>query len=46
VKRATGSGHKLDDAARRLPWFVDHLDATDNDYVTTARALAWSLDRD
>jgi integrase len=39
-------GHKLDDAARQLPWFVEYLDATDNDYVTTAAALAWSLDRD
>ena len=39
-------GHKLDDAARQLPRFVEHLDATDNDYVTTAAALAWALDRD
>ena len=39
-------GHKLDDAARQLPWFVEYLDATDNDYVTTAAALAWALDRD
>jgi integrase/recombinase XerD len=21
-------GHKLDDAARQLPWFVEHLNAT------------------
>jgi hypothetical protein len=39
-------GHKLDDAARQLPWFVEYLDATDHDYVTTAAALAWGLDRD
>jgi integrase/recombinase XerD len=39
-------GHKLDDAARQLPWFVDSLVASDNDYVTTAAALAWALDRD
>ena len=39
-------GHKLDDAARQLPRFVEYLDATDNDYVTTAAALAWALDRD
>ena len=39
-------GHKLDDAARQLPWFVEYLDATDNDYVTTTAALAWALDRD
>lgn len=39
-------GHKLYDAARQLPWFVEYLDATDNDYVTTAAALAWALDRD
>ncbi|HEX5971082.1 MAG TPA: tyrosine-type recombinase/integrase [Gemmatimonadaceae bacterium] len=38
-------GHKLDDAARQLPWFVEHLDATGHDYVTTAAALAWALDR-
>ena len=39
-------GHKLDDAARQLPWFVEYLDASDSDYVTTAAALAWALDRD
>jgi hypothetical protein len=39
-------GHKLDDAARQLPWFVDYLDAAGHDHVTTAAALAWSLDRD
>lgn len=39
-------GHKLDDAARQLPWFVEHLNATNNEYVTTTAALAWSLDRD
>jgi integrase/recombinase XerD len=39
-------GHKLDDAARQLPWFVEYLDATGNDYVTTAAALAWALDRE
>jgi integrase/recombinase XerD len=39
-------GHKLDDAARQLPWFIDYLDATGNDYVTTTAALAWALDRD
>jgi integrase/recombinase XerD len=39
-------GHKLDDAARQLPWFVDYLDATHDDYVTTAAAIAWALDRD
>jgi hypothetical protein len=39
-------GHKLDDAARQLPWFVEYLDATDDGYVTKAAALAWSLDRD
>jgi integrase len=39
-------GHKLDDAARQLPRFVEHLDATGDDYVTTAAALAWSLERD
>ena len=27
-------GHKLDDAARQLPWFVEYLDATGNEYVT------------
>jgi len=39
-------GHKLDDAARQLPWFVEYLDATDNEYVTVQAALAWALDRD
>jgi integrase/recombinase XerD len=39
-------GHKLDDAARQLPWFIEHLDATGNDYVTVTAALAWALDRD
>ncbi len=39
-------GHKLDDAARQLPWFVEYLDATDNEYVTVTAALAWALDRD
>lgn len=39
-------GHKLDDAARQLPWFVEHLDATGNDYVTVMAAIAWALDRD
>lgn len=38
-------GHKLDDAARQLPWFVEYLHATGNDYVTTAAALASALDR-
>jgi integrase len=39
-------GHKLDDAARQLPWFVDHLDAAGHEYVTVTAALAWALDRD
>ena len=39
-------GHKLDDAARQLPWFVAHLDATDSEYVTIAAALTWSSERD
>ena len=40
-------GHKLDDAARQLPWFVEHLDATDAEYVTDRpRRSAWALDRD
>jgi integrase len=39
-------GHKLDSAARQLPWFVEYLDASGNDYVTTAAAVAWALDRD
>jgi integrase len=39
-------GHKLDDAARQLPWFVEHLDAAGNDYVTVTAAVAWALDRD
>jgi len=39
-------GHKLDSAARQLPWFVEYLDATDNEYVTVTAALAWALDRD
>jgi integrase/recombinase XerD len=39
-------GHKLDDAARQLPWFVDHLEAVNSEYVTVAAALAWSLERD
>jgi integrase/recombinase XerD len=39
-------GHKLDDAARQLPWFVDYLDAADSEHVTVAAALAWSLERD
>jgi integrase/recombinase XerD len=39
-------GHKLDDAARQLPWFVGHLDATGDEYVTVTAALAWALDRD
>jgi integrase len=39
-------GHKLADAGRQLPWFVDHLDATDHDHVTIAAALAWSLERE
>lgn len=39
-------GHKLDDAARQLPWFVDALDAADHEYVTVTAALAWALDRD
>jgi integrase len=39
-------GHKLDDAARQLPWFVDYLDATNSDYLTTGAALAWALERD
>jgi integrase len=39
-------GHKLDDAARQLPWFVEHLDAADQEYVTVTAALAWALDRD
>jgi integrase/recombinase XerD len=39
-------GHKLDDAARQLPWFVEYLDATDNEYVTVQAALTWALDRD
>jgi integrase len=39
-------GHKLDDAARQLPWFVEHLDAAGGDYVTTTAALEWALDRD
>jgi integrase/recombinase XerD len=39
-------GHKLDDAARQLPWFVDHLEAVTSEYVTVAAALAWSLERD
>lgn len=39
-------GHKLDDAARQLPWFVEYLDATGNEYVTVTAALAWALDRD
>ena len=36
-------GHKLDDAARQLPWFVAYLDATGNEHVTIAAALAWAL---
>jgi integrase/recombinase XerD len=39
-------GYKLDDAARQLPWFVEHLDDTGNEYLTTAAALEWALDRD
>lgn len=39
-------GHKLDDTARQLPWFVEHLDAADRDYVSVTAALAWALDRD
>jgi integrase/recombinase XerD len=39
-------GHKLADAARLLPRFVDHLDATDSKHVTVAAALEWSLERD
>jgi integrase/recombinase XerD len=39
-------GHKLADAARQLPWFVEHLDASGSDYVTIAAALGWSLERD
>jgi integrase/recombinase XerD len=39
-------GHKLDDAARQLPWFVEHLDDAGHDFVTVTAALAWTLDRD
>ena len=39
-------GHKLDDAARQLPWFVEYLDAIDSEYVTVQAALAWALDRE
>jgi integrase/recombinase XerD len=39
-------GHKLDDAARQLPWFVNALDAANHEYVTVMAALAWALDRD
>jgi integrase len=39
-------GHKLDDAARQLPWFVEQLDAAGHEYVTVTAVLAWALDRD
>jgi integrase/recombinase XerD len=39
-------GHKLADAARQLPWFVEYLDASGSDYITIAAALAWSTERD
>ncbi|MGH2840332.1 MAG: tyrosine-type recombinase/integrase [Solirubrobacteraceae bacterium] len=39
-------GHKLDDAARQLPWFIDALDATGQEYVTVTAVLGWALDRE
>jgi integrase len=39
-------GHKLDDAARQMPRFVEYLDATGHEHVTVTAALAWALDRD
>ena len=39
-------GHKLDDAARQLPCFVESLDAAGHEFVTVTAALEWALDRD
>src|SRR5206468_5719508 len=36
-------GHKLADAARLLPRFVDYLDARGCEFVTVEAAVAWSL---
>ena len=37
-------GHKLDEAGRRLPALVAHLEARGLDTVTVEAALAWALD--
>jgi integrase/recombinase XerD len=39
-------GHRLADAHRLLPRFVDHLDADGIEFVTVKAALAWSLERE
>ncbi|MDQ3609973.1 MAG: tyrosine-type recombinase/integrase [Actinomycetota bacterium] len=39
-------GHRLADAHRLLPWFVDCLDGAGIEFVTVKAALAWSLERE
>ena len=38
-------GHRLADAHRLLPRFVEHLDVSNLKFVTVEAALAWSLER-